>query len=135
MNAEQILAETDRLLRDEVRGTRGLWPRACVWMLRLALETALAEVWARTRPEIARVPTRAQLLVLPTVVGDEVGQRVNHLWVTLSSVGHHHSYELAPTAAELRGWHNDVSSAVAGLSSRTPRGTQLARATIVPEDA
>ena len=29
-------------------------------------------------------------------------------WTGLSRAGHHHAYELAPTAAELRSWHAAV---------------------------
>jgi hypothetical protein len=38
-------------------------------------------------------------------------------WFGLARAAHHHAYDLAPTAAELRRWHNLVSSVVADLSA------------------
>jgi L-arabinose isomerase len=30
-------------------------------------------------------------------------------WLGLAGAAHHHAYELAPTAAELRTWHSEVT--------------------------
>jgi hypothetical protein len=44
----------------------------------------------------------------------------------LSRAGHHHAYELAPTAGELRGWQTGVHAVVAELNrvSGTPSRTR-----------
>jgi hypothetical protein len=112
-----LLAETDRLLREVVPGTRGVWPRACAWLLRLALERALDDFWRRTNREVAAASMRAQLIVLTRYLGPRTVSRVEQLWVGLSRAGHQHAYELAPTAAELRRWHGEVVAAVATLES------------------
>ena len=51
MSPHGVLAAADHLLREVVPGARGTWPRACAWLIRLALETALDAYWQRqTRP-------------------------------------------------------------------------------------
>jgi hypothetical protein len=124
MTPEQLLDETDRLLQQSRTTTRGLWPRACAWLLRLALESALDAMWARVRPEIASAPRRAQLLVLPEVTGRELAVEVAQTWGALSRAGHHHTYELAPTAAELRGWEEAVRGHVAELRGMRATGSR-----------
>jgi hypothetical protein len=64
------------------------------------------------RPEVAEANRRAQLLVLTRTVDAEVGHRCSELWHTLSTAAHHHAYELAPTASELRAWHSEVTELV-----------------------
>lgn len=98
------LATADQLLRTIVPGAPGAWPRACAWLLRLELETALDDFWRRVRPEIgtATHAQRPKLLMLPAYTGQDIARRVNYLWWALSRAGHHHYYELGVTAAELR---------------------------------
>jgi hypothetical protein len=38
-------------------------------------------------------------------------------WVTLSAATHHHCYELAPTSAELRRLHTEVSALLTRLQA------------------
>ncbi|MEH0824718.1 hypothetical protein V6U84_31680, partial [Micromonospora sp. CPCC 205714] len=47
--------------------------------------------------------------------GAEVARRVTFAWTTLSAAAHHHCYELAPTAAELRRLHAEVSTLLTRL--------------------
>jgi hypothetical protein len=124
MTPDQLLAEADRLLTTVVPGTRGRWPRACAWLIRLALEQALDDYWARVLPEAASCGMRAQLLLLPAYAGGDIAQRAREAWTGLAQAGHHHAYDLAPTAAELRGWHSLVSQLATDLaaSSVTPLG-------------
>jgi hypothetical protein len=51
---------------------------------------------------------RAQLLLLPQFT--DPGTVARESWLGLSRAAHHHAYELAPTAGELRNWHFDVSA-------------------------
>lgn len=97
------LPTADRLLNTVVQGARGAWPRACAWLLRAELETALDQFWLRVRPDIAAAThaQRPKLLMLPTYAGAETARRVSYLWWALSRAGHHHQYELGITAAEL----------------------------------
>ena len=114
MNATALyLGNAETLLRGPRSNTRGLWPRACAWLLRLALESALDAYWARVEPSVASCRSRrAQLLVLERYVGRDTAKRVAYLWWALSRVSHHSSYELAPTGNELRRLHTDVIAVV-----------------------
>jgi hypothetical protein len=111
------LVVADRLLRDPALIEEGVWPRACTWLIRLALEHAIDDYWGRHRPEVVEAPRRAQLLALTLTVDAELGWRSTQLWHALSRAAHHHAYELAPTAAELRGWHVGVHKVATGLAA------------------
>ncbi|MEU4772699.1 hypothetical protein [Micromonospora sp. NPDC023644] len=117
------LAAADQLLRGAgPLGTAavaaGWWSRACACLIRLALEGGIDAYWQRTRPAVARCRQgRAKQLMLrgrfgPGVV---VARRAAFAWATLSAAAHHHCYELAPTAAELRRLHTEVSVLLARL--------------------
>lgn len=106
--AARRLAVADRLLRDPDLVEEGVWPRACTWLIRLALEHALDDFWAAHRPDVTEINRRAQLIALTRTVDPALGRQATELWHTLSRAAHHHAYELAPTAAELRGWHTST---------------------------
>ncbi|MDI5936674.1 MULTISPECIES: hypothetical protein [unclassified Micromonospora] len=109
MTTSPYLAAADRMLTSVIRGARGAWPRACAWLLRHELEAAMDRYWARICPEIGL--TRAQrpkLLLLAHYAGPELGHRAGYLWWALSRAGHHHSYELGVTAAELTRLRTDL---------------------------
>jgi hypothetical protein len=122
-----LLGEADRLLTTVVPGTRGRWPRACAWLIRLALEQALDDYWARVLPEAAKCGMRAQLLLLPSYAGTAIAERAREAWGGLARAAHHHAYELAPTAAELRGWHALVTQLNADLVARAGQTHRLAQ--------
>jgi hypothetical protein len=110
------LAVADQLLHIPDLIEDGAWPRACTWLIRLALEQALDDYWQRHRPEVAAVSRRAQLLTLTRTVDPDLGQSCTRLWHTLSRAAHHHAYELSPTYSELRDWHHGVYDAAADLA-------------------
>ena len=112
------LAVADQLLHNPELIADGAWPRACTWLIRLALEHALDDYWQRRRPEVAAVSRRAQLLTLTRTVDPDLGLSCTQLWHTLSQAAHHHPYELSPTSTELRGWHRGVYAAAADLAVR-----------------
>jgi hypothetical protein len=107
-DAYRRLAVADRLLRDPELVEAGAWPRACTWLIRLALEHALDDYWTQHEPEIRNVSRRAQLLTLSRTVDPDLGRLGTELWHVLSRAAHHHPYELAPTGDELRSWHREV---------------------------
>jgi hypothetical protein len=110
------LTAADRLLREVVPGVRGTWPRACAWLTRLALETALDDYWAAVNPAVSACRARrAQLLLLREHASPDVARRADYAWTALSRAGHHHSYELALTAHELRALGQEVAEVVAAL--------------------
>ena len=117
MTSAELLAEADRLLSTVVPGTRGRWPRACAWLSRLALEQALDEYWSRVLPEAVNCGVRPQLLMLPQYAGASTSAQAAEAWYGLARATHHHAYDLAPTAAELRRWHDLVHAVIAELTA------------------
>ncbi|MET7373431.1 hypothetical protein [Micromonospora arida] len=98
--------------------TAGWWPRACACLIRLALEGGVDAYWRRVKPTVAACRQgRAKQLMLRGRLGPgrETARRVAFAWATLSAATHHHCYEMAPTAAELRRLHTEVSALLARL--------------------
>jgi hypothetical protein len=120
MTQTDLLAEADRLLTTVVPGTRGRWPRACAWLTRLALEQALDEYWSRILPEAVNCGVRPQLLMLPQYAGANTAAQAAEAWYGLARATHHHAYDLPPTAAELRRWHDLVEIVVTRLTTAGP---------------
>jgi len=108
---EELLAAADQLLVSPVPGAGAQWPRACALLIRLALEMTLDRFWARVLPVAAGCGMRQQLLLLPlyTVNLPTAAGLAREAWLGLAGAAHHHAYELAPTAAELRTWHSEVT--------------------------
>lgn len=112
-DAEAYLAAASRMLADVVAGARGTWPRACAWLIRLALESELTRFWQSACPPVARCRShRAQLLLLPRYADPATGRRATHAWAALSRASHHHSYELGLTATELGHLRDEVRDIV-----------------------
>ena len=126
---ELYLRNAEALLRTPVQGARGIWPRACGWLLRLALEASLDEYWQRADPAVAACRNRrAQILMLNSRLEPALVHQIGYLWWALSRLAHHRGYELAPTARELRYLRDSVRKATHDLSqataSRTGTGTR-----------
>jgi hypothetical protein len=126
---EDLLCWADRLLTSPVGGLGSLWPRACALVIRLALEQSLDRYWCRVLPEAAECGMRQQLLLLPFYLGSAAGADDDDLdaaslareaWRGLARAVHHHVYELAPTAEELRRWHTAVSRLTVLLAAEPP---------------
>jgi hypothetical protein len=100
-----------------VPGTRGRWPHACAWLTRLALEQALDDYWSRVLPEAVSCGVHPQLLMLPQYAGASTAAQAAEAWYGLARATHQHAYDLAPTAAELRRWHELVPTIVAQLAA------------------
>ncbi len=127
VTAQELLDSADRLLTAPIPGLGSLWPRACALLIRLALELTLDRYWARVLPTAADCGMRQQLLLLPLYTAAPSGADASGMstesdaaslareaWLGLAGAAHHHAYELAPTAAELRRWHTAVAR-LAGL--------------------
>ncbi len=119
--ADELLVTADRLLREVVPRTRGLWPRTVAMIVRAALELDLDDFWRRVQPEAVAASRRSQLLLLPTYVDRQIARTAADAWYDLSRATHHHAYELAPTAHELRGWLRAAEEVRAGLGSGAER--------------
>ena len=108
MTPRTILDGALGLLSEPPPSMRRCWPRGCACLTRMALEEGLRRYWAQAAPSVVGRPMRHQLLMLPRYPGNEAAALARSAWHGLSRAMHHHCYELAPTAAELRGWHQDV---------------------------
>ena len=107
--ARELLALAQTLADRSVDATRGLWPRAAVFLARQSLEVALKTYWSAKAPGVEESSMRAQLLCLGTWVSDEpFARRAHQAWSALSRASHHHPYELTPTRDELVGWFETV---------------------------
>lgn len=115
------LEHADRLLREADPGTAGLWPRTAARLTRLALERATDRYWNRTRPEMLTCPTTMRILMLEGRLGRDGARNAYLVWCRLSDATHPHPYELAPTAGELRRWHDEVRRFANLLDPRTDR--------------
>jgi len=118
---EELLAVADQLLTSPVPGVGAQWPRACALLVRLALEMSLDGFWARVLPVATQCGMRLLLLLLPLYTADlpAAAGLAREAWLGLAGAAHHHVYELAPTAGELRTWYTNVSglaSLLAGVS-------------------
>ncbi|MET9213211.1 MULTISPECIES: hypothetical protein [unclassified Nocardia] len=105
--AERLEA-AENLLSGDVSDAGGVWSRAVAWILRLALEQAVDELWAQIAPELMRCPMRAQLLALRVYAGPETAGQVGALWAALSRAAHHLDYEMAPSVTDLRRWRDQT---------------------------
>lgn len=116
MTPQQLLAEAAALLTRPSPSMRRCWQRGCACLVRLALEQGLRRYWEQVAPTVARCPMRHQLLALPSFAGTRATVLARTSWHGLSRAMHHHTYELAPTIAELRSWHDDVAALLDHLS-------------------
>ena len=93
--------------------TAGLWPRASALLGCRAVEVAVQRLWARRRIDLHACSMRVQLVCLRLYLGDPaLAARASHAWSALRRACHHHPYELAPTAVELRGWLSVVGELI-----------------------
>lgn len=97
------------------------WPRACACLIRIALERGIDQYWQNTSLAVAACASRrAKLLMLRRRRTPELVRRAAYAWAALSRAAHHHCYELAPTAAELRHLHAEVTALLAELRPHVP---------------
>jgi hypothetical protein len=121
MTPEELLAAARRLVERPDAATAGVWPRAAALLARQALEAAMATLWA-ARPQAAGLSEcsmRSQLLCLTVYLDQDAATRAAYLSAALSHACHYHSYELAPTAAELTRWLDETAQLVTLMHERT----------------
>lgn len=105
MRASELLDAADDVLERTDAATAGLWPRVVGFLARQAIEEAMWEFWRLRSPGVEESSARAQLLCLSAYFADpRLAADVAHAWSALSRACHHHPYELAPGATELRDW-------------------------------
>lgn len=109
MTDREVLDRLDhvgRMLAD-ARGLDGVRVRCGAWLLRTTLERAVVALVCADDQGATR-SMHALLLRLPKHVSDDVAADTAQLWHALRRAAHHHDYEIAPTADELRGWLEDT---------------------------
>ncbi|MDE0446988.1 MAG: hypothetical protein OXH96_09975 [Spirochaetaceae bacterium] len=80
------------------------WPRVAAVLARHAIEEALRQYWALREPGMEHGTWHAQLLCLTAYLSNrDLARETAAAWSDLSRACHHHPYDLAPTATELRG--------------------------------
>jgi hypothetical protein len=100
---KELADAAERVLVDPGDALYGCWARASALLARQSLETAMDDLWRKRSPIVRQCSTAAQLLVLPSYLRDQEAARdAAYAWSALSRASHHHAYELAPTASELR---------------------------------
>jgi hypothetical protein len=65
---------------------------------------------------------RPQLMMLHRYAGASTAAQAAEAWYGLARATHHHAYDLAPTAAELRRWHDLVRAVMAELTTARQTG-------------
>ena len=121
MTPDELLAAAKGLMQRPDTLITGIWPRAAALLARQALEAAMAELWASRRQaaEMSRCTMRSQLLCLTAYLDPGTASRAAYVFAALSRACHYHSYELAPTAAELTGWLDQTAQIVTQLQTAT----------------
>ncbi|MET7709010.1 hypothetical protein [Micromonospora sp. NPDC005413] len=127
MSPHTYLNAASALLLHPPSSMRRCWQRGSACLTRLALEQGLRHYWDQVAPSVVDRPMRNQLLVLPTFAGAEAASTARTAWHGLSRAMHHHTYELAPTVAELRGWHQDVTALLPQLELADPADPKASR--------
>jgi hypothetical protein len=87
--------------------------KACACLIRLALEQALNAYWQAANPAVAEWGNgRIALLLLRRRVPCDIARQASFTWVSLSRATHHHGYEAAIAAGELRRLHDNVQAVI-----------------------
>jgi hypothetical protein len=117
--AELLAGARDLIARPEAAAA-GAWPRTAALLTRQALEDAVNARWATEEAGLLmrRASMRSKLIALPFYLEESVARQIAFVNAALTSACHYHPYELAPTAAELTRWIDDVDALVALLAER-----------------
>ncbi len=121
MNPTELLQAARDLVERPDDVTAGLWPRASAFLARQAFEDAIDDLW-RASPgfeSLVQRSTATQLLCLRLVVDDDIAAEASYLWSALSSACHYQPIDLAPTAAELEGWFDDIGQLISDFAAAT----------------
>ncbi|OEJ23974.1 hypothetical protein AS594_05260 [Streptomyces agglomeratus] len=115
-----LLAAADMLLNpsEDTALSPGVRARAAATLLRLALDETLDAFWRSVSPRMTR-NGRTRMLCLQWYVSPSVARQWYTVWSGLSAACHYHTYDLPPTPAEVRAWHQDVSELLPLLATAT----------------
>ena len=129
--ALRIVSEAEGLLERANADTASLWPRMASLLGRQAIEIAMSEFWLLRAPGAQNANWRGQFLSLPSYFGNRrLALEAFHAWSSLSGACHYDSYELSPSAIDLRNWlevvrefAENVARQTDGTPSTAPRGS------------
>lgn len=102
MTVVDVLTMAEAVLDGSVSVPGGNSARAAAVLARQALEEIVDERCAAVATGLVRPSMRSRLIILTVLDGDAVGASAQTAWDGLSRACHHHSYELQPTAGEVR---------------------------------
>ncbi|NJC71230.1 hypothetical protein HC031_16135 [Planosporangium thailandense] len=119
---DRCLATADQMLRGA--GALGAsavaaawWPKACACLIRLALEGGIDAFWHQVSPPITACGAARTKQLLLRRYDRATARRIGFVWAALSSAAHHHCYDTAPGAGELRRLHTDVTALLTTLTN------------------
>jgi hypothetical protein len=95
------LRNAERLLDGNV-GAAGSSARLAAFLARQALEDLVDQHLRALGAEVPNASMRSKLVILRSLGTTERADDAAMAWNRLSSVCHHHAYELAPTVSEVR---------------------------------
>ncbi|SFY44070.1 hypothetical protein OH786_31375 [Streptomyces atratus] len=115
-----LLAAADQLLNPpgDTALSPGVRARAAATLIRLALDETLDAFWRSVSPRMTR-NGRTRMICLQWYVSPSVARQWYTVWSGLSAACHYHTYDLPPTPAEVRAWHQDVSELLRLLAATT----------------
>jgi len=102
MTVVDILSMAEAVLDGSVSVPGGHSARAAAVLARQALEEIVDERCASIALGMGRPSMRSKLIILTALDVATVGACAQTAWDSLSRACHHHSYELQPTAGEVR---------------------------------
>ncbi len=123
MTPAGLLDQARDLLEQPAAAGIGAWPRAVALLTRQALEQALGEFWnAHQATEgLSGCPMKTQLTCLPAYLDPRLAREISYVWAALSNACHYHPYDLAPTATELTGWMQTVTTLITTIGDHRPQ--------------
>jgi hypothetical protein len=125
MTPDELLDAARDLMQWPGASLDGIWPRAAALLARQALEAAMAELWAANRQAVGlfAATMRSQELCLTAYLDPATASRITYLLAALSRACHYHSYELAPTAAELTSWLDQAAQTLTQIQAASTAPT------------
>lgn len=97
MTATALLDQADALLVGTLRGRN----RMAAWVARAALEDVVRQGLQARGMATGRATMRSSLSCLESVA-QPLAEQAEFAWSRLSSACHHHAFEMAPAASEVR---------------------------------
>jgi hypothetical protein len=101
---EALVKQADTLLSGDLKSVKAHSARAACWLARSALEEVVRGFLLVRHWDPGSASMRSAMTCLAVAYADHplVAERAQYAWTGLSSACHHHAFELAPAAVEVR---------------------------------